>query len=138
MVIISTVDKASAGSLDPDADFSSLGSTCTVQNIDLTQRTERETRRQGNRDYIEWKCYHDYIYLFTYSGSEAGIPRNVILKSRKETVLMFNGQCPAYPLESRGRFAKGTRQECWKPTGEASKSSQYRCGNDECIKVSVD
>ena len=134
MAPIGAAQKESAGNLDPEIDFKSLGISCIVQNIDLKQRTERETRRSGNRDYIEWMCYHDYTYLFTYSGSEAGIARNTIIKSREETVLMFKGQCPPYPLDTRGRFAKGAVRECWTPTG--TPSPKYRCGNDECIKVS--
>jgi hypothetical protein len=111
--------------LNPAVDFTSLGTSCTVQNIDLIQRTEQDGR--------VFKCYHDYTYLFTYKGNDITVPRGTILKSRKETILLFNGPCPSYPLDPKGTFRKGTTRECWKPTG--TPNSDYRCGNSACIKV---
>ena len=131
-------NKNSASTLNPDEDFASLGSgSCTIQSIYTAQRSVRNVRFNGSRRVVEWKCFHDYTYFFTYSeGSGIVLQGGQVLESRTESHLISEEQCPpTLTGPHRGKFYTGERAECWEPTKPSPWAPEYRCGNPACIKV---
>lgn len=129
--------KAAAGSLNPGVDFTSLGNNCRIVDIQVKQETERTERTEYNRRIIEDTCNHIYTYIFVYVGNDTAVRKDVEFESRDEEKReVSKGRCP--PVEARplqAAMSEGKLYECWKPTRPGQQAGEYRCADDDCIKV---